>query len=425
MGKKPNIVVVGLQWGDEGKGKIIDYFSGEVDIIVRFQGGNNAGHTVVVNDKKYIFHLIPSGILRPRKICAIGSGVVVDPKILREEIEIMQGQGIEVTPERLKISLLSHIIMPYHKIMDALRETKRIKKIGTTMRGIGPCYADKISRLGIRVADLINPDVFRMKLKENLSEKNDLFRKVYGSKGFSLKKIYDEYSEYARFLKPFACDLIDYFYEQRKKCFLFEGAQGTFLDLDYGTYPFVTSSHTLSANSFLGSGATFIPVDKVVGVTKAYTTRVGEGPFPTELHGEIGSLFREKGKEFGATTKRPRRCGWLDLVLLKRSVRLNNVSEIVLTKLDVLDSFNEISYCTAYRDKKGELLKNFPSDLSLIKPCYKTVKGWESRIEQIRDFACLPAAAKQYIRIIEDFIHTKIRFVSVGEVREAVIKKGE
>jgi len=425
MPKKENLVVVGLQWGDEGKGKIIDYFSAGVDVIVRFQGGNNAGHTVVVKDKKYIFHLIPSGILRPDKICAIGNGVVIDPGILIEEIEFIKNAGIEVSPRRLKLSLLSHIIMPYHKIMDSLRETKRIEKIGTTKRGIGPCYADKISRLGIRLADLIDPDMFKQKLKENLSEKNDLFTKVYGEKGFSFKEIYEEYSEYAEKLRPYACDLVDFLYAQRKKCFLFEGAQGAFLDLDFGTYPFVTSSHTLSGNALIGSGCSFIPVDKVVGVSKAYTTRVGEGPFPTELDGDIGALFREKGKEFGATTKRPRRCGWLDLALLRRSVILNNVSEIVLTKLDVLDSFEEISFCTGYQDSQGRAIESFPLDLGRADPVYEKVSGWQTGVDSLRNYEKLPLKARQYIEMIEKFLKTSISHVSVGELREAIIKKGE
>lgn len=419
-----NIVVVGLQWGDEGKGKIIDYFSGGADIIVRFQGGNNAGHTVVVNHKKYIFHLIPSGILREKKVCVIGNGVVIDPKVLIEEFDLLKKESIDISSERLKVSLRSHLIMPYHKIMDSLRETKRIEKIGTTKRGIGPCYADKVSRLGIRVADLIHPREFRLKLKENLREKNDLFRKVYGVKGFSFKKIYEEYSFYAQRLQPFVCDVVEYCYKQRKKRFLFEGAQGTFLDIDFGTYPFVTSSHTLSANGVLGSGCSFIPIHKVIGVSKAYTTRVGEGPFPTELKGELGVRFREKGKEFGATTKRPRRCGWFDLMLLKRAVVLNNVNEIVLTKLDVLDEFEEIYFCTAYngKEKRSGI---FPLDLSEAKPEYGRTKGWMSSIENTRIYNQLPRQARKYIEIIERDAGVPISFISVGEVRRAVIKKGK
>ncbi|HDN86606.1 MAG: adenylosuccinate synthase [Candidatus Omnitrophota bacterium] len=417
-----NLVVVGLQWGDEGKGKIIDYFARNADIIVRFQGGNNAGHTVVINSKKVIFHLIPSGILRKGKICAIGNGVVIDPKVLVEEIEVLKKEGIGVTSDNLKISFLSHIIMPYHRIIDSLREKRRIQKIGTTKRGIGPCYSDKIARCGIRVIDLIDPGKFSLKLRDNLREKNALFRKVYNFKGFSFKKIYQEYSYYGEVLKNFACDLVEFFYRMRKKRFLFEGAQGTFLDVDFGTYPFVTSSSTLWANSLVGSGASFLKIHKVLGVAKAYTTRVGEGPFPTEVKGKMENYFRKWGKEFGATTNRPRRCGWLDLVLLKRAVKLNNVTEIVITKLDVLDKVKEIKVCVGYRKGKRKL-DAFPSDLEEISPIYAKVKGWQKSITSLRDYRLLPLSAKKYLEMIENYVKRKITFVSVGEAREAVIKK--
>jgi adenylosuccinate synthase len=417
-----NIVVVGLQWGDEGKGKIIDYFASWADIIVRFQGGNNAGHTVVVNGKKFIFHLIPSGILREKKICVIGNGVVVDPKVLIEEINFLKKEGIDVSPNRLKISYLSHIIMPYHRIMDSLRERRRVQKIGTTKRGIGPCYADKISRCGIRLIDLINPKVFSLKLKDNLREKNPLFRRAYDVEGFSFKKIYSEYSWYAKLLKPFSCDVVDFFYKNRKKRFLFEGAQGTFLDIDFGSYPFVTSSHTLSVNSLLGSGASFIRIDKIMGVTKAYTTRVGEGPFPTELKGRLGQHFQEKGKEFGATTGRMRRCGWLDLVLLRRAVRLNNIDEVILTKLDVLDGLGQINFCTGYR-LRGKRINFFPYDLSKAEPIYAKSPGWGESTQELRNYKALPRPAKRYIQLIEKYIQRRIRFISVGERREAIIRK--
>ncbi|OQX86295.1 MAG: adenylosuccinate synthase [Candidatus Omnitrophica bacterium 4484_70.2] len=416
-----NTVVVGLQWGDEGKGKIIDYFSQNADVIVRFQGGNNAGHTVVVNGKKFIFHLIPSGILRKNKICVIGNGVVIDPQVLIEEITFLRKEGIDVGPHNLKISFLSHVILPYHKIIDALREEKRRIKIGTTKRGIGPCYADKISRCGIRLIDLINPKVFSLKLKDNLREKNALFKKVYKIQPFSFKKIYQDYSYYAEFLKPFVTDLIDFFLKVRKKRFLFEGAQGTFLDIDFGTYPFVTSSSTLSLNASLGSGASFIPIHKIIGVTKAYTTRVGEGPFPTEIEGKLGEKLREKGREFGATTQRVRRCGWLDLVMLKRAVILNNVNEIIITKLDVLDDLEKIKFCIGYKEK-GKVLKEFPYNFSSVEPIYKEIYGWKTSLEKVREFKDLPHQAKRYIRTIEKFIQRKISYISVGEEREAMIK---
>lgn len=417
-----NIAVVGLQWGDEGKGKVIDYFANDCNIIVRFQGGNNAGHTVVVNGKKFIFHLIPSGILRKDKICVIGNGVVVDPEILIQEINSLKREGIEVSPRNLKISYLSHIIMPYHKVMDSLREKKRLQKIGTTRRGIGPCYADKISRCGIRLVDLINPKEFALKLKDNLVSKNSLFRKVYKVGGFSFKKIYERYCWYGKFLKKFACDLVEFFSKQKDKSFLFEGAQGAFLDIDFGTYPFVTSSNTLSLSALTGSGASQIKIHKIMGVTKAYTTRVGQGPFPTELKGKAGNYFREKGKEFGATTNRPRRCGWLDLVILKRAVVLNNVDEIVLTKLDVLDQLKEIKICTAYK-YRDKTLESFPMDLSSVKPVYTKIKGWRSPTDKIRIYSELPYQAKKYITTIENYLGRKITYISVGEFREAVIRK--
>jgi adenylosuccinate synthase len=378
-----NTVVIGLQWGDEGKGKIIDYLCRNKDIIVRFQGGNNAGHTVVINGKKFIFHLIPSGILRKGKVCVIGNGVVIDPKVLLQEISFLRKEGIDVSSKNLKISALSHVILPYHKIMDALREKVRTQKIGTTKRGIGPCYGDKVSRCGIRMIDFINPKIFALKLKDNLREKNLLFKKVYKFKGFSFKRVYEEYTQMAKILKPFVCDLVGFFYQYRRKKFLFEGAQGTFLDVDFGTYPFVTSSTTLSTNALLGSGLSFLKIDEVIGVAKAYTTRVGEGPFPTELKGKFKDYFQKRGKEFGATTGRPRRCGWLDLVLLRRAKILNNVKTIIITKLDVLDNLRKIKICIDYKER-GKILKDFPFELSRVEPVYKILDGWLESIEKAR-----------------------------------------
>lgn len=417
-----NTILIGLQWGDEGKGKVIDYLCRSSDVIVRFQGGNNAGHTVVIKGERFVFHLIPSGLLRKGKVCAIGNGVVVDPNILIEEINSLKAKGINVSPGNLKISPLCHIIMPYHRIMDALREKKRMSKIGTTKRGIGPCYMDKISRCGIRMIDFIDPKVFSLKLKDNLGEKNPIFRRVYGVKGFSFNEIYKEYSVLAKILKPYVCDLVDYFYKQRKKRFLFEGAQGAFLDVDFGTYPFVTSSSVVSSNALLGSGLSFVPVNKVLGVAKAYTTRVGEGPFPAELEGKFLNYFRNKGVEFGATTGRPRRCGWLDLVLLKRSVILNKVTDLVITKLDVLGGLEKIKVCVGYK-YKGKTLKNFPCNLEGIQPIYKEFKGWKECINAARRFSNLPLAARNYVRFIEDFLGVGVTFISVGERREAIFKK--
>lgn len=417
-----NTVLVGLQWGDEGKGKIVDYISRDKDVIVRFQGGNNAGHTVVVNGKKFVFHHIPSGILRKEKICAIGNGVVVDPEVLIGEIVSLKKEGVDISPKNLKISSLSHVIMPYHRIMDALRETKRIQKIGTTKRGIGPCYVDVAARCGIRMVDLINPRMFSLKLQDNLKEKNPVFRSVHHIKGFSFKEISEQYREFADFLRPYICDLTDFFYGMRKKSFLFEGAQGTFLDVHFGTYPFVTSSSTISPNAVLGSGLSYIPIDEVIGVAKAYTTRVGEGPFPTELSDDLGKYFQKRGKEFGATTGRPRRCGWLDLALLRRSVMLNNVDTIIFTKIDILDELRDIFVGVGY-STAGDILKNFPYDLSDVSPIYKKVKGWETCTENIRRYKDFPLAAQKYVEMIEKFLQCKIEYISVGERREAIVRK--
>ncbi|MCF7908683.1 MAG: adenylosuccinate synthase [Candidatus Omnitrophica bacterium] len=417
-----NSVLVGLQWGDEGKGKIIDYLCRHSDVIVRFQGGNNAGHTVVIGGKKFVFHLIPSGILHKDKICAIGNGVVVDPKVLIEEITSLKKSGVVVSSRNLKISPFCHMIMPYHRIMDALREQARFQKIGTTKRGIGPCYVDKIARCGIRMIDFIDDKVFLEKLKSNLVEKNTIFRKVYAKAGFSVSDVYKEYRQLAKVLKPYVCDLTDYFYNLKSKRFLFEGAQGTFLDIDFGTYPFVTSSSVIAPNALLGSGLGFVRVDKTIGVAKAYTTRVGEGPFPTELQGKFLNYFRKEGVEFGATTGRPRRCGWLDLVLLRQAVRINNISELVLTKLDVLDGLDKIKVCVKYSNNSS-VSKRFPYELSGSKPIYREFKGWMSPTNNIRSFKQLPKEARSYIKFIEQFLGVKSTFISVGEKRSAILKR--
>jgi adenylosuccinate synthase len=417
-----NKIVVGLQWGDEGKGKVIDYLCRHSDVIVRFQGGNNAGHTVVVNGKKFIFHLIPSGILRENKICVIGNGVVIDPKVLIEEINYLKKQGVKVSPKNLRISPYCHLIMPYHRTIDFLREKVENQKIGTTKRGIGPCYADKVSRCGVRIGDLIDNKEFSAKLYNNLIIKNSLFRKVYGLKKLSFKEIYNEYKIFAKELKPYVSDLVDNLFKERNRRFLFEGAQGTFLDIDFGTYPFVTSSSVISGNAILGSGLSFIPIKKVIGVAKAYTTRVGEGPFPTELKGAFLDYFRNKGVEFGATTGRPRRCGWLDLVLLKRAIILNKVNELVITKLDVLGGLKKIKVCIGYKHK-NRLLKEFPFSLEGIIPVYKEFKGWKNNINGIRSFSQLPKEAKVYIKFIESYLKSKIGMISVGERREAILKR--
>ncbi len=419
-----NIILVGAQWGDEGKGKIIDILSGEVDYIVRYQGGNNAGHTVVVKDREYIFHLIPSGILHKGKICCIGNGVVVDPAVLIKEIKDLRSAGIHIDG-RLKISSLAHVIMPYHRILDQLRETKRKHKIGTTGRGIGPCYADKINRCGIRMIDLLNPRVLREKLKDNLKEKNEIFKKVYAHPGYSFEKIYREYLGYGRLFSRHTCNthlLLDKAVRDKKDV-LFEGAQGTFLDIDFGTYPFVTSSSTTSGGASTGTGIPPVRMDKIIGVAKAYTTRVGEGPFPTAFAPSFDKLIRAKGKEFGATTGRPRRCGWLDMVMLKEAVLLNGINELAIMKLDVLDGLKEIMVCTAYK-YKGKVFKDFPYDLEVLsnaKPVYEKMPGWAQAVSNLKRYQDLPSSARSYLSRIEDIVKVRVSMVSVGSSREATI----
>ncbi|MDD4294845.1 MAG: adenylosuccinate synthase [Candidatus Omnitrophica bacterium] len=418
-----NSIVVGLQWGDEGKGKIIDYLCQDKDIIVRFQGGNNAGHTVVVDNKKFVFHLIPSGILRDDKICAIGNGVVVDPKVLVEEITELKAKGVKISSGNLKISPFCHLIMPYHRVMDELKELKRSKKIGTTKRGIGPCYVDKVTRCGIRMIDFIDDETFTDKLRSNLEEKNETFNKVFGHDGLTFDDIYNEYAKLAQIIKPYVCDFVDFFEDCKDRSFLFEGAQGTFLDVDFGTYPFVTSSSVIAPNALLGAGLASVKIDEICGVAKAYTTRVGEGPFPTELDGKDAEYFRTIGGEFGATTGRPRRCGWLDLVLLKRAVKVNNITKLILTKLDILDDMDTIKVCTKYVNADGSEVRGFPADLGKISPVYTEFSGWHKPSKDALKFDDLAPEAQDYIAFIESFLGVRVGYVSVGEKREAVLEK--
>ena len=419
-----NSVIIGTQWGDEGKGKIIDILSQETDYIVRYQGGGNAGHTVVVGEKGYIFHLIPSGILHAGKICVIGNGVVVDPAGLVDEIKDLAEKGINIDG-RLKVSLLCHLIFPYHKILDKLRETKRTHKIGTTGRGIGPCYADKINRCGIRMVDLLNKKVFADKLKDNLKEKNEIFRKVYQHKGFSFAEIYQEYLRYAKILSPFLCDAAGLLNEAAKsnKSILFEGAQGTFLDIDFGTYPFVTSSSAIAGGACIGSGTSPLLINRVIGIAKAYTTRVGEGPFPTEFGAKFGDLVRKLGHEFGATTGRPRRCGWFDAVMVREAIAINGITELAIMKLDVLDTLKVIKICTAYK-YKGKLFKSFPRDAEVLEntSCvYEYHPGWQVNISDVKNYKDLPANAKSYLNRLQDLLGAKIGIVSVGSKRSETI----
>jgi adenylosuccinate synthase len=421
-----NIVVLGTQWGDEGKGKLIDILSRDVDIIVRFQGGNNAGHTVVVGKEEFIFHLIPSGILHRNKTCVIANGVVVDPAVLLEEIHSLAKRGI-VVKKNLKVSLASHVIMPYHKILDALRESHRGQKIGTTKRGIGPCYVDKYMRCGIRLGDLLDKEIFREKLADNLKEKNQIFKKVYNHPGFSFEEIYEQYLGFAGLLKGYLIDTGLFLYQalKKKKDILFEGAQGTFLDVDFGTYPFVTSSNTTLGGVFTGTGVACTKFERVIGVTKAYTTRVGEGPFPTQFSSPLLEEIRVRGNEYGATTGRPRRCGWLDALMLKASVRLSSINELAVMKLDVLDSLKEIKICTGYKFK-GKLFKEIPQDAQIFfkaAPVYQAYKGWQRQLGSVKGYSRLPNLAKDYLKRIEELSGVTIRYVSVGSKREEIICK--
>jgi adenylosuccinate synthase len=419
-----NIIIVGTQWGDEGKGKIIDILSRKVDYVVRYQGGNNAGHTVVTGGKEYIFHLMPSGILHKGKICCIGNGVVVDPAVLLQEINNLKKENISID-NRLKISSLAHVILPYHRILDELRETKRTHKIGTTGRGIGPCYADKIIRCGIRMIDLLNPRVLREKLKDNLREKNEIFKKVYHHPGFNFNAIFEEYLEYGRLFCGYICNTTQLLNKavKKKKDILFEGAQGTFLDIDFGTYPFVTSSSATAGGACIGTGISPVKIDKVLGVAKAYTTRVGEGPFPTEFDTEFGKFMRNKGNEFGATTGRPRRCGWFDSVMVKEAVLINGISELAIMKLDVLAGLKSIKICTAYK-YKGKKFSEFPYDLEVLKnarPVYKEIPGWNETANKPNSYKKLHTNAKVYLNRLQEILGTRITMVSVGSSREETI----
>jgi len=420
-----NIVVIGAQWGDEGKGKLIDIISQDADVTARYQGGNNAGHTVCVGNKEYIFHLLPSAILHKGKTCVIGNGVVVDPRALLEEINGLEKRGLRVTSRCLKISGRCHIVMPYHRVLDGLRETKRKNKIGTTGRGIGPCYADKVARCGIRMVDLLNPKLLKSKLEDNLREKNEVFRKVFNQKGYSLDGIYKEYLAYGKKLAPYVCDTVLYLNDaiDRKKSILFEGAQGTFLDIDFGTYPFVTSSNSIVGGVCAGSGVAPTKIDKAIACVKAYTTRVGEGPFPTEFSTGLKEEIRKKGNEFGATTGRPRRCGWFDSVLVRYAVIVNGISHLAVMKLDVLDDLKKIKICVGYRHK-GKIYRDFPMDfwvLSQAKPVYEEMDGWMTPTSGIRRYKDLPQNARKYIKRLEQLLKVGVKYVSIGTKRDEII----
>ena len=420
-----NIVIVGTQWGDEGKGKIVDLLAEYADMVVRFQGGNNAGHTMVVEGEQFISHLVPSGILQ-KKTCLIGNGVVVDPSVLLEELDKLNNKGIDVGPNLLKISEKAHVIMPYHKQIDLAREImKGDQKIGTTGRGIGPCYEDKASRRGIRFVELIDADVFKETVHAVLEEKNFYLKHFLSAEPLDPKPIVHQYQGYAERLAPHVVNISIVLNQALKagKQILFEGAQGTHLDIDHGTYPFVTSSNTVSGNACCGAGIGPKEITGVIGIVKAYTTRVGRGPFPTELFDEIGDTIQKKGAEFGATTGRKRRCGWLDIVLLRNAARLNGLTGLVITKLDVLDGLESLKICTGY-EYNGETLNDFPANLKTLeacKPVFETFPGWSEDISDIRKLENLPKNARHYLDRIEELLETSIDIVSVGPGRDETI----
>ncbi len=418
-----NRLVIGAQWGDEGKGKIVDILSEKADIVVRYQGGSNAGHTVCIGDKTFILHLIPSGILHENKICVIGNGVVVDPKSFLEEKDTLEKVGVDIG-ERVLISEKAHLVMPYHKELDALKEGKLgDNKIGTTKKGIGPCYVDKHARVGIRVCDLLNVKTLKAKIEQNIEEINK-FCDIYSIKHFSAKETFEEYKLYAEQLKPYIRNTVYYLNGvfRNKKSILFEGAQGSLLDVDFGTYPFVTSSNPTVGGVFTGTGVPHKALDSVIGVMKAYTTRVGNGPFPSELLNRTGEYIRQNGGEFGATTGRPRRCGWLDLVVVKYAAMLNGIDEIAMTKIDVLDGMDEVKICTGY-EYDGRKIGFIPSQLdefAKCKPIYKTFKGWNNT-KHIESFENIPENAKIYIEFIEKFLSIPVKLVSTGAKRSETI----
>jgi adenylosuccinate synthase len=421
-----NLVIVGMQWGDEGKGKIVDLLTEYADVVVRFQGGNNAGHTVVVGQETIVLHLIPSGALYRDKACVIGNGVVVDPQVLLQEIDELRKRGHFLDDRQLLISEDAHLIMPYHRRIDVARERMKGEgKIGTTGRGIGPAYEDKVAREGIRFGDLLDDRILRGKLATILPAKNHYLDTCLKDQGFDLEAMFREYKGYGDRLKKFAGNISFFIDRQIKqgRQILFEGAQGTHLDVDHGTYPFVTSSNTVAGGACTGAGVGPTKITEVIGVSKAYTTRVGEGPFPTELNDAVGEKIRERGREFGATTGRPRRCGWLDIPLLKDSIRLNGLTGIALTKMDVLGEFDTVRICTAYQ-QRGRRTEEVPSQIQALKECepvYEDHPGWKAELRNARTFQDLPPQARDYVRRIEELTETEVTLVSVGEKRAETI----
>lgn len=418
-----NVVVVGMQWGDEAKGKVVDYLAQNADYVVRYNGGNNAGHTVVIGEQVYKFHTVPVGVLNDGVTAFITDGVVLDPQVFTGELGELNERGI--TADKIKISGNAHIIMPYHKILDSLEESSKGKnKIGTTGRGIGPCYADKMSRTGIRVSEFIDPVRFRERLSECLKRKNAIIS-LYDGEPLDEDEIFTEYSAYAAKIAPFVADTATLIFEASRECanIVFEGAHGSLLDIDHGTYPFATSSHCVAGGSCIGTGIGPTMIDKVVGVAKSYTTRVGEGPFPTELFDATGDKIREQGKEYGTTTGRPRRCGWFDSVIVRYTARINGVSCIALTLLDVLSGFDTLKICTGY-SIDGKVVRDFPTDLEVLAkatPVYEEMPGWKEDISNVNTFDDLPAEAKNYVARIADLVEAPVCMLGVGRRRDQSI----
>ncbi|MGE5405929.1 MAG: adenylosuccinate synthase [Candidatus Saccharibacteria bacterium] len=416
------LVLMGAQWGDEGKGKITDFLAEQADYVVRYQGGSNAGHTVVVGSDKFQLHLIPSGILYPEKVSVIGNGVALDPVILLEELDGLKQRGVDIS--NLKVSSRAHVLMPYHKTFDELQEVGS-RKLGTTKRGIGPLYADKISRTGFRVIDMLDDRYFPDKLKVIVEEKNTILDRIYEQDGFNYKELLDEFKYYAERMRSMVCDtslLINRAIDAGKRV-LFEGAQGTLLDIDHGTYPYVTSSHPVAGGACVGAGVGPTKINRVLGIVKAYTTRVGDGPFPTELHDDVGETIRQRGDEYGTTTGRPRRCGWLDTVVLRYAARVNGLTDIAITKLDVLDEFDKIKICVAYR-YNGKLLEDFPDSLQVLDECepvYIEVDGWKESLEGVTKYEDLPGNAKSYIDQVVKLTGVNHCMIAVGPDRAQTI----
>ncbi|MCB2192859.1 MAG: adenylosuccinate synthase [Deltaproteobacteria bacterium] len=421
------LVVIGTQWGDEGKGKVVDLLAEGAQAIARFQGGNNAGHTLVVDGDKFIFHLVPSGVLHEDKTCYIGNGVVVDPEVLLSEIERLEARGVKVGPDKLRISERAQVIMPYHQALDLAREKAKGKEaIGTTGRGIGPCYEDKVARVGLRIVDLLEPDTLRAKVEENCAAKNYLLTGYLNSAGLPAEPIIEQYLEFGKRLAPFVCDVaveLDDVLTAGGNV-LMEGAQGTHLDIDHGTYPYVTSSNPVAGSACTGAGVGVTRMNQVWGVVKAYTTRVGGGPFLTELTDETGEWLQKKGDEYGATTGRPRRCGWMDGVVVRHSVRLSGINGLCVTKLDVLTGLDTIKFCVGYRTAEGEEIQRVPASLKQLGACtpvYEELPGWSEDITGCRTWDELPANCRSYLKRLSEFVGAPLAIVSVGPGREETI----